>query len=85
MSSSELSNALNPNIVSRRPRNREPHAAAPAHPDESSQVVEHQLTIEQPEPRPHLPHRSELELAIIEPAPRQIPSASYLPVHEQAV
>lgn len=81
MSSSELSNALNPNVVPRRPQNAVHYAPVYPYPEEALQYVECPLTIEQPQP--YLPHRSELELAFIEPLPRRIPSAPSSPIHEQ--
>ncbi|KAH9938263.1 uncharacterized protein B0H18DRAFT_966294 [Fomitopsis serialis] len=61
--SSELSNALNPNVVTTRRPRPTPNGAENAAP-----VVEQPL----PPPRPFVPHRSELELAISEPPPRSV-------------
>ena len=77
MSSSELSNALNPNIVSRRSRNRESYASSyveqvPQYSAEQSHVIE--------QPQPYVPHHSELEHAITEPTPRENPSTPPSPV-----
>lgn len=57
---SELSNALNPNVVQSRSRSRNPYSSPPfnfeyAAPQQAQPVV------------PYVPHRSELELAIAEP------------------
>ncbi|KAH9853603.1 hypothetical protein C2E23DRAFT_884762 [Lenzites betulinus] len=57
MSSSELSNALNPNSVVARPRRRHAHSSA---------TVQSAATIHAV-PQPSVPHRSELELAIAPP------------------
>lgn len=56
MTSSELSNALNPYVVQTRSRSL------------NNQYQNHLQPVVQP-PQQHVPHRSELELAISEPAP----------------
>ena len=61
MSSSELSNALNPYVVQTRSRSLNNNA-----------YQSHLQPVVQP-PQQHVPHRSELELAIAEPAPPQPP------------
>ncbi|KZT74277.1 hypothetical protein DAEQUDRAFT_682045 [Daedalea quercina L-15889] len=66
--SSELSNALNPNVITAR-RSRPPRPIAT---ENAVPAVEQP----QPPPRPFVPHRSELELAIAEPQPRPAPSAA---------
>ncbi len=60
MSSSELSNALNPHVVAQRPRRRHAHACTPVTTPAIPPVIVQQQV---------LPHRSELELAIAPPLP----------------
>ncbi|CCL99429.1 uncharacterized protein FIBRA_01447 [Fibroporia radiculosa] len=71
--SSELSNALNPDIVTTR-RSRQSYSSLPLlEPQVSPQLVERA--------RPaFVPHRSELELAIAEPPPRPTPTSLPEPV-----
>ncbi|KAJ6628778.1 hypothetical protein B0H10DRAFT_1777225 [Mycena sp. CBHHK59/15] len=61
MPSSELSDALNPYIAQARPR----HSTGSAYSTPALQPAQ-----------PYIPHRSELELAISEPAPRSRPNPS---------
>ncbi|TBU32889.1 hypothetical protein BD311DRAFT_749918 [Dichomitus squalens] len=65
MSSSELSNALNPHVVVQRPRRRQYPTTNPANPLATPAVRHAQV------PQPTAPHRSELELAMVpqEPSP----------------
>ncbi|PSR74978.1 hypothetical protein PHLCEN_2v9392 [Hermanssonia centrifuga] len=62
---SELSNALNPHVVQPRSRRRSGYDYNDGF--SNSQVVEHPRA--PPPPSPHVPHRSELELAVVEPPP----------------
>jgi len=66
MSSSELSNALNPYVVQTRSRSSNPSYSPALHP------------VVQP-PQQYVPHRSELELAISEPPPPPPPDNNVRP------
>ncbi|KAI1795124.1 hypothetical protein LXA43DRAFT_65232 [Ganoderma leucocontextum] len=74
MSSSELSNALNPHIVTQRPRRT--HVPRPAPTVSHATPTVHHAQV----PQPTAPHRSELELAIALPPSPPPPSAQVAPV-----
>ncbi|OBZ70084.1 Vacuolar protein sorting-associated protein 52 A [Grifola frondosa] len=61
MTSSELSNALNPNVIQIRPRRRQQYSTV-----SYVESPHHPVLVQ---PQPYIPHRSELELAIAEPPP----------------
>ncbi|KAG6831403.1 hypothetical protein H0H92_011005 [Tricholoma furcatifolium] len=67
MTSSELSNALNPYI--NQPRHRPTYQTPYEHPP-------------QPQPQPYIPHRSELEHAFSEPPPPPPPPANVAPARQ---
>lgn len=76
MSSSELSNALNPHIVTQKPRRRYAQTASATAPVAPLASV----------PQPAVPHRSELELAIAPPPHQsQVPAESAETVSVQCV